>query len=53
MTKKIYKILAIVFCIISLIGLVSFIGGIKHVNIGAFVFPFILAIVSFVLYKRM
>ena len=52
MSKKTFKILTIVCCCISLIGLISFIGGIKPVNIGAFVFPLILACGSFVLYKK-
>lgn len=52
MTKKTYKILTIICLIIALIGLVSFVGGIKPVNIGAFVFPLILAIVTFILYKK-
>lgn len=52
MSKKAYKILTIVFTVIALIGLLSFFGGIKPVNIGVFVFPLILAIIFFYLYKR-
>lgn len=52
MSKKAYKILTIICFVISLIGLISFVGGIKPVNIGAFVFPLILAIVTLVLYKK-
>lgn len=52
MSKKIYKILTIVFLVVALIGLISFVGGIQTVNIGVFVFPLILAIVTFVLYKK-
>ena len=52
MSKKTYKILSIVFTIIALIGLVSSPGGVRAVNIGAFVFPLALAILSFILYKK-
>ena len=52
MSKKNHKILAIICFVISLIGLASFVGGIKPVNIGAFVFPLILAMVTFILYKK-
>ena len=52
MSKKAYKILTIICSVISLLGLASFVGGIKPVNIGAFVFPLILAMVTFVLYKK-
>ena len=52
MTRTAYKVLAIIFAVIAVIGLISFIGGVRAVNIGAFVFPLILAIVSFVLYRR-
>lgn len=43
MTKKTCKGCAIACLLISLLGLVSFLGGIKPVNIGAFVFPLLLA----------
>lgn len=36
----------------SLLGLASFLGGIKPVNIGAFVFPLLLAAAAFILYKK-
>ncbi len=36
----------------SLLGLASFLGGIKQVNIGAFVFPLLLAATAFILYKK-
>lgn len=36
----------------SLLGLTSFLGGIKPVNIGAFVFPLLLAAAAFILYKK-
>lgn len=37
---------------VSLLGLASFLGGIKPVNIGAFVFPLLLAAAAFILYKK-
>ena len=36
----------------SLLGLTSFLDGIKPVNIGAFVFPLLLAATAFILYKK-
>ena len=36
----------------SLLGLASFLGGIKPVNIGAFMFPLLLAAAAFLLYKK-
>ena len=39
-------------CMMSLLGLTSFLGGIKPVNIGAFVFPLLLAAAAFILYKK-
>ena len=36
----------------SLLGLASFLGGIKPVNFGAFVFPLLLAAAAFILYKK-
>lgn len=37
------KILAMIFAIIAVIGLISFLAGTRNVNIGAFIFPAILA----------
>ena len=44
MSKKTYRILAIVWTLIAVIGLLAYVGGIRRVNIGAFVFPLSLAI---------
>lgn len=52
MTKKTCKGCAIACLLISLLGLVSFLGGIKPVNIGAFVFPLLLAASAFIFIKR-
>ena len=38
MNKKTYKIIVIVATVIAVIGLISFVGGIQPVNIGAFIF---------------
>ena len=43
MNKKTYKTIAIIALVVSIIGLVSFVGGIKPVNIGAFVFPLLVS----------
>lgn len=50
--KKTYKTFAIIALVVSIIGLVSFIGGIKPVNIGAFVFPLLVSGIFFWLYKK-
>lgn len=52
MNRNIYKVLAIVLAIVAVIGLVSFFGGIRAVNAGAFICPAALAIVFWALYKR-
>lgn len=52
MNEKIYKSITIITLVISVIGFVSFIGGIKHVNIGAFIFPLIVSGIFFRLYKK-
>ena len=52
MLRNTYKIIAIISAIIALIGLVSFVGGIKTVNIGAFVFPVLISGIFCWLYKR-
>lgn len=52
MNKKTYKVIAIIALAISIIGFVSFIGGIKPVNIGAFVFPLLISGIFFWLYKK-
>ena len=52
MNKKTYKTIAIIALVVSIIGLVSFVGGIKPVNIGAFVFPLLVSGIFFWLYKK-
>lgn len=52
MKKSTYKTIASIALAISVIGLVSFIGGIKPVNIGAFIFPLLVSIIFFRLYKK-
>ena len=52
MTKKTCKGCAIACLLISLLGLVSFLGGVKPVNIGAFVFPLLPAAAAFILYNK-
>lgn len=51
-TKKTYKAIAIIALVVSIIGLVSFAGGIKPVNIGAVVFPLFVSAIFFWLYKK-
>ena len=52
MNKKTYKTIAIIALVVSIIGLVSFIGDIKPVNIGAFVFLLLVSSVFYWLYKK-
>lgn len=49
---KTFKIAAICFAIIAIIGLISFVAGTRNVNIGAFIFPAILALVMMGVYIR-
>lgn len=51
MNKKTCKIISIIFCVIAVIGLVSFVGGIRSVNLGAFIFPAIISAGAFWAYK--
>ena len=51
MNKKACKVIAIIALVISVIGLVSFDGGVRPVNIGAFVFPLLVSGIFFWLYK--
>lgn len=52
MSKKTCKIIAIIALIVSAIGLVSFVGGIRPVNIGTFVFPLLISGIFFGMYKK-
>ena len=52
MNNKTYKIIAVIALAVSIIGLVSFVGSIKSVNIGAFVFPLLVSAIFFRLYKK-
>ncbi len=52
MSRNIYKALSIMAAAISAIGLASFLGGMRRVNIGAFIFPFLIGGVFLFLYKK-
>lgn len=52
MSRKTCKSIAIVAAVVAAIGLVSFVGGIRPVNVGVFVFPTIIAAWAFWLYKK-
>lgn len=41
-----------VIVLVAVIGLISFVGGIKPVNIGTFVFPAAIALWAFCKYRR-
>ena len=49
---KAYKIFAIVFAVIALVGLIRFVGKVTPVNAGAFIFPAIVAVLFAFLYWR-
>lgn len=52
MRAKAYRIIMYIASLIAALGLISFIGGIKAVNTGAFVFPALVAIRAFYNYRK-
>lgn len=52
MNQKTCKTIAIIALAVSVIGFVSFVGGFRPVNIGVFVFPLLVSIVFFWIYKK-
>ena len=52
MSKNTYKTISIIACAITVIGLISFAGGIHAVNIGVFIFPALISIGAFFAYKQ-
>ena len=52
MSKKAYKAISIIAGVIAVIGLLSWIGGIHAVNLGAFVFPAVISVGAFLMYKK-
>ena len=52
MNKGTYRTIAISALVIAMLGLVSFVGGIRPVNIGVLVFPLMVSGVFFWLYKK-
>lgn len=52
MNRNVYRIIAIIALVVAVIGLVSCLGGLRAVNLGAFVFPLLVSGVFFYLYKR-
>lgn len=52
MNKKIHKTIAIIALTVSIIGLISFLGGVRSVNIGAFIFPLFISGIFLWLYKH-
>ena len=52
MRAKTYRIIMYIALLIAALGLISFIGGTKAVNIGAFVFPALVAIWAFYNYRK-
>ena len=52
MSKKAYKAISIIACVIAVIGLLSYMGGIHTVNWGAFVFPAVISVGAFLMYKK-
>ena len=49
---KTCKILAIIFSVVALIGLVRFVGKMTLVNAGIFIFPAIMAVIFAFVYLR-
>ena len=52
MRAKAYRMIMYIASVIAALGLISFIGGVKPVNIGAFVFPALIAIWAFYNYRK-
>ena len=52
MQQKAFKLIAIVALVVAIIGLISFLGGMRSVNIGAFVFPLLISGIFFWIYKK-
>ena len=49
---KAYKVFAIVFAVIALVGLIRFVGKVTPVNAGIFIFPTIVAVLFAFIYLR-
>ena len=52
MNRDTCKIIAISAMAAALIGLASFAGRTRGVNLGAFIFPLLISVIFFFLYKR-
>lgn len=52
MSKKTYTVILINAGIVSLIGLISFVEGTRSVNLGAFIFPMLIALGTFIVSKK-
>ncbi len=52
MNTKIYRIVMYAAAVIAILGLISVCGGVKPVNIGAFVFPALIAVWTFYGYNK-
>ncbi|MDO4976502.1 MAG: hypothetical protein Q4E53_04485 [Eubacteriales bacterium] len=47
MSKNVYKVLSIIFLIITIIGVIAFLGGARKVNAGAVICPAIITAIAF------
>ena len=52
MGKKTYTVISIIAGMVSLFGLLSFIEGTRPVNIGAFIFPMLISLGTFIASKK-
>lgn len=52
MKERTLKAVCIIAVVVAIIGLLSFIGDIRTVNLGAFVFPAMIAVGAFIAYKK-
>ena len=50
MSKKAYKTISIITCVIAVIGLISLVGSVRAVNLGAFIIPATISIGTFIAY---
>lgn len=49
---KLYRFFAILFLVLGCLGLAAFFGGMRSVNAGVFVFPFLLSLLFWMLYRK-
>ena len=52
MIKGVCKTVTVIAGLVSLVGLISFVGGIRAVNAGAFIFPALIAVGAYMAFIK-